>query len=74
MYKINNLAGLLEEVQVSCLAVKIKPLHMVKLVDMHWNSKSHMISRAIYLKPAIEDVCTKKSVVAQYKRHPLKLS
>ena len=32
-----------------------------------------MISQAIYLKPVIEDVCSKKSVVALYKTHPLKL-
>ena len=32
-----------------------------------------MISRAIYLKPAIEDICSKKSVVALYKTCPLKL-
>jgi len=32
-----------------------------------------MISRAIYLKPAIEDICSKKSLVAQYKTRPLKL-
>ena len=47
---------------------------MVKPVDTRWNSKSHMISRAIYLKPAIEDICTKKSIVAQYKTRPLKLN
>ena len=54
--------------------MNIKPLCMVKPVDTHWNSKSHMISCSIYLKPAIKDICTKKSVVAQYKTCPLKLS
>lgn len=46
---------------------------MVKPVDTHWNSKSLMILHALYLKLAIEDICTKKSLVAQYKTHPLKL-
>ena len=55
---------------VSCLAAKIKPLQMVKPVDTCWNSKLHMISHAIYLKPAI-DICTKSSIVAQYQTHPL---
>ena len=32
-----------------------------------------MISRAIYLKSAIEDICSKNSLVAQYKTRPLKL-
>lgn len=47
---------------------------MVKPVDTRWNSKSHMISRAIYLKSVIDDICTKKSVVVQYKTRPLKLN
>jgi hypothetical protein len=33
-----------------------------------------MISRAIYLKLAIEDICTKKSVVAQYNTRSLRLT
>lgn len=32
-----------------------------------------MISHAILLKPVIKDICTKKSIVAQYKTCPLKL-
>src|SRR5258708_2033919 len=74
-YKINNSPGLLEEVEKSCNAAKIKPLHlhMVKPVDTHWNSKSQMISHALQLKPAIEDICTQKSLVAQYSTHPLKI-
>jgi hypothetical protein len=70
---VNNSPGLLEEMHASCVAAKIEPLRMIKPVDTRWNSKSHMISRAIYLRPAIEDVCTKNSIVAQYKTRPLKL-
>lgn len=33
-----------------------------------------MISRAIYLKPVIEDICTKKSVAMRYNTHHLELS
>jgi hypothetical protein len=72
-FKVNNSAGLIEEVEASCLAANIPPLLMVKPVDTRWNSKSLMISRAIYLKAAIEDICTKKSLVVQYKTHPLKI-
>ena len=57
----------------SCVAAKIEPLHMIKPIDTRWNSKSHMISRAIYLRPVIEDICTKNSIVTQYKTRPLKL-
>lgn len=32
-----------------------------------------MISRAIHLKPAIEDICTKRSLVSQYNTGPYKL-
>lgn len=46
---------------------------MIKPVDTRWNSKSLMISRAIYLKPAIEDICSKKSLVVQYNTRHLKL-
>ena len=70
---MNNSAGLLEEVTVACLAAKIDPLRMVKPVETQWNSKSLMISCVIYLKLAIEDICSKKSLVAQYKTRPFKL-
>jgi hypothetical protein len=46
---------------------------MIKPVDTRWNSKAYMIARAIYLKPAIEDICSKNSLVAQYNTRPLKL-
>lgn len=32
-----------------------------------------MISRAIHLKPAIEDICSRKSSAKQYNTGPLKL-
>ena len=72
-YKINNSPGLVEELEALCIAAKIEPLRMIKPVDTRWNSKSHMIARAIHLRPAIEDICSKKSLVAQYKTRPLKL-
>jgi len=59
--------------KASCTAAKIKPLLMVKPVATRWNSKFLMISRAIQLKDAIEDICTKKSIAAQYKTRPLKI-
>ena len=46
---------------------------MIKPVETQWNSKSLMISRAIHLKPAIEDICSKSSLVRQYKTRRLKL-
>jgi hypothetical protein len=72
-YKINNSPGLVEELEALCIAAKIEPLRMIKPVDTRWNSKSHMIACAIHLRPAIEDICSKKSLVAQYKTRPLKL-
>ena len=70
---MNNSASLLEEVNASCVAAKIEPLRMVKPVETRWNSKSLMISRAIYLKLAVEDICTKKSLVTQYKTRHLRI-
>jgi hypothetical protein len=46
---------------------------MIKPVDTRWDSKSRMIARALYLKPAIEDICTRKSYVAKYNTGRLKL-
>jgi hypothetical protein len=46
---------------------------MVKPVDMRWNSKSHMISCALHLRPAVEYICTHKSLVVQYGTCPLKI-
>lgn len=73
-HKINNSPGLVEELEVLCNAAKIKPLRMIKPVNTRWNSKSHMIARAIHLKPVIEDICSKKSLVVRYNTRPLKLS
>ena len=73
-YKINNSPGLLEEVEKSCNAARIKLLCMVKPVNTHWNSKFQMISHALHLKLAIEDICTQKSLVAQYSTCPLKIT
>ena len=72
-YKINNSSGLIEVMEDLCSAVNLKPLRMIKPVDTRWNSKSHMISRAIYLRPVLEDVCTKKSLTSRYDTRPLKL-
>ena len=47
---------------------------MVKPVATCWNSKFLMISQAIQLKDVIEDICTKKSLTAQYKTRPLKIT
>ncbi len=59
-----------------CLAAKpkLRPLRMIKPVDTRWNSKSHMISRALYLRPVLEDICTKKSLTSQYDTGPLGLT
>lgn len=72
-YKINNSSGILEEWNQLCRAVKIEPYLMIKPVDTRWDSKSHMIARALYLKPAIEDICTRRSYVAKYNTGRLKL-
>ena len=72
-YKINNSPGILEEWKQLCHAVKVEPQLMIKPVDTRWDSKSRMIARALYLKPAIEDICTRKSYVAKYNTGRLKL-
>jgi hypothetical protein len=72
-FKINNSPGLVEELEAICIATKIEPLRMIKPVSTRWNSKSHMIARAIHLRIAIEDICSKKSLVAQYKTRQFKL-
>ena len=59
--------------EILCKAANIKPLRMIKPVDTRWDSKSQMVARAIYLKPIIEDVCSKKSLTAQYDTRLLKL-
>ena len=56
-----------------CNAANIKPVRMIKLVDTRWDSKSAMISRAIDIRPIIEDICSKKSITARYDTRPLKL-
>ena len=38
---------------------------MIKPVDTRWDSKSRMITRALYLKPAIEDICTRKKLCCE---------
>jgi len=72
-HRINNSPGLMEEMEALCKAANINSLRMIKPVDTRWDSKSHMIARAVYLKPVIEDVCSKKSLTAQYDTRPLKL-
>jgi hypothetical protein len=72
-YKINNSSGILEEWNQLCRAVKIEPYLMIKPVDTQWDSKSCMIACALYLKPTIEDICTRKSYVAKYNTGRLKL-
>jgi hypothetical protein len=75
-YKINNSGGLIEAMEALCLTAKpkLRPLRMIKPVDTRWNSKSHMISRALYLRPVLEDICTKKSLTSQYDTGPLGLT
>jgi hypothetical protein len=72
-YRINNSPGLVEEIEKLRKAVKLKPLRMIKPVETRWDSMSHMISRAIQLKPIIEDVCSKQSIASQFGTRLLKL-
>lgn len=46
---------------------------MIKPVDTRWNSKSQMIARAIYLKSAINDICSRESITALYNTGALRL-
>lgn len=68
---------LITELEKLCAAAKPNPIkanQMIKPVETWWNSKSHMLRRALELRLALEDLCSMSSLKKQFNTGHLRLS